>query len=100
MTRMGRRMAAVVALCAALPLILLALAAARQADTAGDALITSRLTDASTLYADLIKSRLGVAETIVEAITANDVGSERSTLERQAGNSRAFKSVVITDSEG
>ncbi|HZO22318.1 MAG TPA: EAL domain-containing protein, partial [Steroidobacteraceae bacterium] len=48
----------------------------------------------------LIKSRLGVAETIVEAFTANDVGSESSTLERQAGNSRVFKSVVITDSEG
>jgi diguanylate cyclase (GGDEF)-like protein len=99
-SRMGRRIAAVLALCSALPVILFAIAAARNADAVGDAAVEKHLTGASSLYADVIRSRIGVAETIVENATANDVGYDSSTLKRQITNSRAFKSVVVVNRDG
>ncbi|HEY3785640.1 MAG TPA: EAL domain-containing protein [Steroidobacteraceae bacterium] len=99
-TRMGRRIAAVMALCAGVPLVLFAIAAARQADTAGTAVVASRLARESALYADLIRSRLGVAETIVETVTANEAGDNSSSLKRQVGNSRVFKSIVVASEDG
>lgn len=99
-TRMGRRIAAAMGLCAVVPLVLFAIAAAREADTAGAAAVASRLSGESELYADLIRARLGVAETVVETVTANAASDDSSALERQVGNSRVFKSVVLVNSDG
>ncbi len=99
-SRMGRRMAVVLALCAAVPLVLFAIAAARDADSAGAAVVERRLTGVSSLYANVIRSRLGVAETIAETVTANDVGYDSATLKQQVSNSRVFKSIVVVNRDG
>ncbi|MFX8832937.1 hypothetical protein ABTM77_20680, partial [Acinetobacter baumannii] len=59
-----------------------------------------RLTGISIAYADLIRSRVGVAQTIVETFTLTDIGSDSSTLRHQITNSRAFKSVVVVNRDG
>jgi len=93
-------MAAVLALSGAVPLVLLAIVAARQADSSAADVSSRRLRGVSSLYAAVIRSRIGVAETIVEDVTANDVGADTSTLKNQLINSRAFKSVVVVSRDG
>src|SRR5688572_15329386 len=98
-SRMGRRIGAVLCLCAAIPVLAFAIAAARQSASATRLSITARLHSVSNIYAMELMSRLGAAETIVQAMTAHDVG-DGVTLKQQVINSRAFKSVVIVDREG
>src|SRR5579872_6600134 len=98
-SRMGRRVASVLALSAAVPMLLFAITMARDADSTAGADDERRLTGISSLYADAIRSRLGVAETMVETFTANDVGHD-SALKRQLVSSRAFKSVVLVNRDG
>jgi diguanylate cyclase (GGDEF)-like protein len=99
-SNMGRRLAVVLALCAIVPLLLFAIAAARQANTAGAEHDERRLTGVSSLYADVIRSRIGVAETMVETFTDNDIGRDSSALKHQITDSRAFKSVVVVNRDG
>ena len=99
-SRMGRRMAAALALAGAVPLILLAIAAARQADSSAADVSSRRMRGVSSLYAAIIRSRVGLAETIVENVTSNDVGADTSTLKHELINSRAFKSVVVVGRDG
>jgi diguanylate cyclase (GGDEF)-like protein len=99
-SRMGRRIAWVLALCAAVPVVLFAIAAAREANSAGTEVEERRLAGVSSLYADVIRSRLGVAETIVETFTVGDIGPDSSILRHQVTNSRAFKSVVVVNRDG
>jgi len=99
-SRMGRRIAWVVALCAAAPVVLFAYAAARETNSAGAEVDERRLTGVSSLYADVIRSRIGVAETIVETFTFGDIGPDSSQLRHQITNSRAFKSVVVVNRDG
>ncbi len=98
-SRMGRRIAAVLALCAAVPVLVFAIAAAREADSAAATAENRRLTGVSSVYADLIRSRIGVAQTIVETFTANDI-HDSATLRREVNSSRAFKSVVVVRHDG
>lgn len=99
-SRLGLRVAGVLGLCAAVPLILFAIAAARQNHNYSAGLDERRLTGISIAYADLIRSRVGVAQTIVETFTLTDIGSDSSTLRHQITNSRAFKSVVVVNRDG
>ena len=99
-SRMGRRIAWVLGLCAAVPVVLFAIAAAREANSAGAELDERRLTGVGSLYADVIRSRIGVAETIVETFTVGDMGPDSSQLRHQVTNSRAFKSVVVVNRDG
>jgi diguanylate cyclase (GGDEF)-like protein len=100
MSRMGRRIALVAALCAAFPLVLFAILFARDADSTGSDSVERDLSSLSHLYSEVIKSRLGAAETIVLTLTAGDVGFDGSVLKQQVTNSRAFKSVVVVDRDG
>jgi diguanylate cyclase (GGDEF)-like protein len=100
MSRMGRLIGLVVALCAAVPLALFAIVFARDADSTGSASVERDLSGISHLYSEVIKSRLGAAETIVLTLTAGDVGFDGSVLKQQVTNSRAFKSVVVVDRDG
>ncbi len=93
-------MAAVVALCATAPVVLLAIFFARELDSAAAATLQRALADSSRLHAELIQSRLAAAETIVLTLTAADVGEDGATLRRQMVNSTAFKSVVIVGRDG
>ncbi len=99
-SRIGRRVVWVLGLCAAVPLIVLAFAAAREAESAATDVEGRRLTGISTVYANLVRDRIGVAETIVETFTLNDIGSDSSVLRHQVTNSRAFKSVVVVNRDG
>ena len=99
-SRMGRRIAWVLGLCAAVPVVLFAIVAAREANTSGAAVDERRLTDVGSLFADVIRSRIGVAETLVETFTVNDIGSDNSNLRHEVANSRAFKSVVVVNRDG
>jgi diguanylate cyclase (GGDEF)-like protein len=99
-SRMGRRIAWVLGLCAAAPVLLFAITAARDANSAGAEVDERRLTSVSSLYADFLRSRIGVAETFVETFTVNDIGSDSSILRNQVTNSRAFKSVVVVNRDG
>ena len=99
-SRMGGRIAWVLGLCAAVPVVLFAIAAAQEAGSASAEADERQLAGVSSLYADLIRSRIGVAETIVETFTVNDIGSDSSTLRHQVTNSRAFKSVVVVNRDG
>ena len=61
---------------------------------------SARLTGVSQAYARSLRSRLGAAETIVQTLTARDVGYDGSALKQQIVNSRAFKSAVVVDRDG
>src|SRR5882762_7271713 len=99
-SRMGKRITWVLALCAAAPLLLFAIAAAREDSSAGARVDERRLTDISSVFADVIRARIGVAETLVETFTVNDIGSDSSLLRHEVANSRAFKSVVVVNRDG
>src|SRR3569833_3330761 len=88
---MGRCIAWVVALCAAAPVVLIAYAAARETNSAGAEVDERRLTGVSSLYADVIRSRICVAETIVETFTFGDFGPDSSQLHHQNTNTRTNK---------
>src|SRR5262245_20825829 len=99
-SRMGRRLIVALALCALVPALVLAFAAVHQssADRARD--LEGRLAQASRAQAFGLRSRLGAAEAIIQALTARDVGYDGSALRQQVVNSRAFKSVVVVDRSG
>jgi diguanylate cyclase (GGDEF)-like protein len=99
-SRMGRRIAWVLGLCAAVPVVLFAMVVAREANSTGAGVEERRLSDVSSLYADVIRSRIGVAETIVETFTVGDIGPDSSILRHQVTSSRAFKSVVVVNRDG
>ncbi|MBS0422307.1 MAG: EAL domain-containing protein [Proteobacteria bacterium] len=99
-SRMGRRIALVLGPCAAVPVVLFALVAAREASSEGAAIDERRLLGVSSLYADVIRSRIGVAETIVETFTIGDLGPDSSRLREQIAHSRALKSVVVVNRDG
>jgi diguanylate cyclase (GGDEF)-like protein len=99
-SRMGRRIALVVAVCAALPALLLAVLCARDAQSTASAFVERQLGGYSRLYSEVIRARLGAAETIVLTLTAGDVGYDGVSLKQQVANSNAFKSVVVVDRDG
>ena len=99
-SRMGRRFAFVVALCAAVPILLFAIIFAADTNSTGASSVERELAGVSHLYSEVIKSRLGAAETIVLTLTAGDVGYDGAALKRQVANSSAFKSVVVVDRDG
>ena len=99
-SRMGRRFAFVVALCAALPILLFAIIFAVDTNSTAASSVERELAGVSHLYSEVIKSRLGAAETIVLTLTAGDVGYDGAALKRQVANSSAFKSVVVVDRDG
>lgn len=99
-SRMGRRIALVVALCAAGPILLFAIIFAYDTNSTAASGIERELGGVSHLYSEVIKSRVGAAETIVLTLTAGDVGYDGATLKRQVANSSAFKSVVVVDRDG
>jgi len=98
-SRAGRRVAATLALCGAIPAILLAVAAARHLDLLSSDLEVRRLAGVTSRNAEMIRSRLGAAATLVEAVTVHDAGYDSSTL-KQVTSSRAFKSVAVVDRNG
>jgi diguanylate cyclase (GGDEF)-like protein len=99
-SRMGRRIAWVLGLSAAVPVVLFAIAVAREVNSAGAGMDERRLTDVGSLFADVIRARVGVAETLVESSTVNDTGADSSLLKHEAANSRAFKSVFVVNRDG
>jgi hypothetical protein len=99
-SRMGRRIALVVALCAATPILLFAIIFAVDTNSTGASNVERELAGVSHLYSEVIRSRLGAAETIVLTLTAGDVGYDGAALKRQVTNSSAFKSVVVVDRDG
>src|SRR5689334_13824543 len=99
-SRMALRIALGVAVCAAIPAMLLATLFARDADSTAAGSVERQLAGISRLYAEVIRSRISAAETIVLTLTAGDVGYDGVTLKRQVANSSAFKSVVIVDRDG
>src|SRR5262245_13187230 len=99
-SRMGRRMGVVLCLCALLPVLAFVFLAAWDASNRASATLERRLGGTSLAYARGLRSRLGGAETIVQTLTARDVGFDGSALKQQIVNSRAFKSVVVVDRDG
>jgi diguanylate cyclase (GGDEF)-like protein len=99
-SRMGRRTAVVLAAAAIVPLLLLAILAARAMGQASAVSVERRLTGVSQAYARSLRSRFGAAETLVQNLTARDVGYDGSFLRQQIVNSRAFKSAVVVDPDG
>ncbi len=99
-TPMVRRMGMALAVCAAVPVLLFAFAAAQlTASKAADS-IEQRYSRASSLYGVIIRTKIGSAETIVQTLTDRDVGYDGSALKQEVANSRAFKSVVVVDRNG
>src|SRR5690242_4537590 len=99
-SRMGRRIAVAFAAAAILPFLLLAILSARSVAEAGNAGVERRLVGVSQSFARSLRSRLGAAETLVQNLTARDVGYDGSMLRQQIVNSRAFKSAVVVDPDG
>jgi diguanylate cyclase (GGDEF)-like protein len=99
-SRMGRRITLIVALCAAVPAMLFAILCARDVSSTTIGGAARQLSGLSHVYSEVIRSRLGAAETIVLTLTAGDVGYDGATLKRQVANSGAFKSVVVVDRDG
>ena len=99
-SRMGRRIAVVLAAAAIIPVLLFALFSARALGQASAVSAERRLTGVSQAYARSLRSRFGAAETLVQNLTARDVGYDGSILRQQIVNSRAFKSAVVVDPDG
>jgi hypothetical protein len=99
-SRMGRRIAMTLAAGALLPVLVLTFFSARVMGDSQAAAVERRLTGVSQAYARSLRSRLGAAETIVQTLTARDVGRDGSALKQQIVNSRAFKSAVVVDRDG
>ena len=99
-SRMGRRIAVAFAAVAIVPVLLLAVFAARATGQASAVSSERRLTGVSQAYARSLRSRFGAAETLVQNLTARDVGYDGSILRQQIVNSRAFKSAVVVDQDG
>src|ERR1700722_18440892 len=99
-SRMGRRFAFVAALWAALPVLLFATIFAVDTNSTAASSVERELAGVSHLYSEVIKSRLGAAETIVLTLTAGDVGYDGAALKRQVASSGSFKSVVVVDRDG
>src|SRR5262245_32487923 len=99
-SRMGRRLVVALAICAVLPVLLYAVATVHE--TAVDRIrdLETRLSQSSHAEAFGIRSRLGAAEAIVQALTVRDVDEAGAALRQQIVNSRAFKSVVVIDRDG
>ena len=95
-SRMGRRIAITVGLCTALPVLLFALLVALQNEASTRARAAQRLKAVSHGYALTLASRLGAAETMVEALSAADAG-DGAALREHAIDSSAFKSVVLVE---
>lgn len=85
---------------AVLPVLLFAILSARTTSEADESYLERRLTGAGQAYARSLRSRLGAAETLVQNLTARDVGYDGSLLRQQIVNSRAFKSAVVVDPDG
>jgi hypothetical protein len=62
--------------------------------------VERRLTGVSQAYARSLRSRVGAAETLVQNLSARDVGYDGSILRQQIVNSRAFKAAVVVDPDG
>ena len=99
-SRMGRRITLVVALCATVPVVLFASIVASDTSSTTADNVERQLASVSDLYSEVIRSRLGAAETLVLTLTAGDVGYDGAALRRQLANSSAFKSVVVVDRDG
>src|SRR5262245_32214829 len=99
-SRMGRRIAVALAAAALIPVLLLAIFAARTVSQTSANAVERRLTGVSQAYARSLRSRFGAAETLVQNLTARDVGYDGSGLRQQIVNSRAFKSAVVVDQDG
>ena len=97
---MGRRFVVVLCACAVIPLLVFAFVAARTANSFGFAAMDRGLTAVSQSNSRGLRSRLGAAETIVQTLTARDVGYDGSALKQQVVNSRAIRSVVVVDRDG
>ncbi len=97
---MVRRMGLALALCAAVPVVLFAIAAARLVGSTAADTIEQRYGRASSLYAVVLRSKLGAAGSIVQTLTDRDVDYDGSSLKQKAANSPAFKSVVVVDRDG
>jgi diguanylate cyclase (GGDEF)-like protein len=99
-THMAGRMAVALAVCAAVPAVLFAIAAGyHTASTAADAL-QQRYARTSSFYSVILRSKLGATQTLLETLTGRDVGYDGSSLKQQVANSRAFKSVVVATRDG
>jgi hypothetical protein len=99
-SRTGRRIAAAMIAVALLPVLLFAILSARATSQADEAYLERRLIGSSQAYARSLRSRLGAADTLVQNLTARDVGYDGSFLRQQIVNSRAFKSAVVVDPDG
>src|SRR5262249_12497916 len=99
-SRMGRRIALTLAVGALLPTLVVACFAARVLGHAQSVSVERRLTGVSQAYARSLRSRLGGAETLVQTLTARDVGYDGSMLKQQIATSRAFKAAVVVDRDG
>ena len=99
-SRMGRRIAVALAAAAIIPVLLLAIFSARSMAQASAVSVDRRLTGVSQAYARSLRSRFGAAETLVQNLTARDVGYDGSLLRQQIVNSRAFKSAIVVDPDG
>ncbi len=99
-SRMGRRVALTLAVGAVIPILALAFLSARVVGDSNAAAVERRLMGVSQAFARSLRSRLGAAETIVQTLTARDVGYDGSVIKQQLVNSRAFKSAVVVDRDG
>src|SRR5262245_41739032 len=99
-SRMGRRIALTLAVGAIVPIVVLAVMASWVMADLNATAVERRLTGVSQAFARSLRSRLGAAETIVQTLTARDVGYDGSALKQQIVNSRAFKSAVVVDRDG
>src|SRR5262245_17501384 len=99
-SRMGRRLVVALAICAALPVLLYAVATLHETAVDRNRDLENRLAQSSHAEAFGIRSRLGAAEAIVQALTVRDVDEDGAALRQQIVNSRAFKSVVVIDRNG
>lgn len=99
-SRAGRRLTVALALCAILPLLAFAALIAREEAVSAARAADERLEGESRAFANELAARLGSAATLVQSLTAQDVGDRGAGIATQVAASPAFRSLVIVDRDG
>ena len=86
-------------LCVVLPTLLFAGLTVHSRAASASATAAQRLKGISHTYAVAVASRLSAAQTLVQALSAQDAG-DGSALAQHAINARAFKSVALIERDG
>ena len=99
-SRMGKRMSAVLALCATVPLVVFATLILEAFSSMAEVADSGRLSASSSAYASQLLDRLAAADALAVNLTAEPLGTDVGDLKQRIAGSQIFKSAVLVPTPG